>query len=285
VAAIASTIAGFGAAVAREKAAPTFRSSEEIEIETGIRTLALVPLLDNPDGPPETVLGAPTSLYGEAIRTLYMTLLLRQRSKMFVVTSARAGDGKTKLAASLALMAAKAGRKVLLVDADLCTGGASRLFRLSGHEGLAELIIGSRRFSEVVATGDADANFHFLPAGTPGNALAARSAVEEVRGLFAELRQEYELIVVDSPPVLAVADAMALSAQADATLFAVRWAATPRAAVKLGLKRLHASAGRGLVGIVLTMVDARNHSRFGYADSAFYTKDLVAYSHHREGAA
>jgi polysaccharide biosynthesis transport protein len=200
--------------------------------------------------------------------------------KMLVVTSSRAGDGKTKLAASVALIAAKAGRKVLLVDADLCTAGASRLFRLGGHEGLAELIIGSRRFPEVVATGGADPNFHFLAAGTPGNALTARSGMEEVSGLLRGLREEYELIVVDSPPVLAVADAMALSAQADVTLFAVRWGATPRTAVKFGLKRLHASADRVSVGTVLTMVDARNHSRFGYADSALYTKELVAYSRH-----
>ena len=111
---------------------------------------------------------------------------------------------------------------------------------------------------------------------------SVEALVEEVRGLLRGLREQYDLIVVDSPPVLAVADAMALSAQADATLFAVRWGATPRASVKLGLKRLHASADGASVGIVLTMVDARNHSRFGYADSAFYTKDLVAYYRPRE---
>ena len=77
--------------------------------------------------------------------------------------------------------------------------------------------------------------------------------------------------------MLAVADAMSLAAQADAALFAVRWGLTPRAAVKLGLKRLLASAHRASVGVVLTMVDAREHSRFGYADSAFYAKDLVGY--------
>jgi Mrp family chromosome partitioning ATPase len=95
--------------------------------------------------------------------------------------------------------------------------------------------------------------------------------------LFRRLRLEYDLIVIDSPPVLAVADAMTLAAQADATLLAVRWGSTPRAAVKLGLKRLHAAAHGASVSIVLTMVDAREHSRFGYADSAFYAKDLVAY--------
>jgi polysaccharide biosynthesis transport protein len=277
LAAVGSTMAGFGAAIAREKAAPTFRSSEEIEIETGLRTLALVPLIDNPQAPPEEALASPASLYGEAIRTAYMTLLLRQRLKIIVVTSARSGDGKTTLAASLALIAAKSGRKVLLVDADLCTAGASRTFRLAGHEGLAELVDGSKQFAEVVAAAGANPNFHFLAAGTPGKVLAARSGLDSSSGLFRRLREEYDLVVIDSPPVLAVADAMAMSAQADATLFAVRWGATPRAAVKLGLKRLHTSTHGAPVGVVLTMVDPRKHSRSGYADSAFYAKDLVGY--------
>jgi capsular exopolysaccharide synthesis family protein len=276
LAALGSTLAGVGVAIARERAAPTFRSGEEIENATGVRTLALLPLIDHPKAPPEQALASLASFYGEAIRTLYTTLLLRQRLRILVVTSARAGDGKTTLAASLALVAAKAGRKVLLVDADLCTAGASRIFRLSGQDGLAELLGGDRHFADVV-TGGANSNFHFLAAGAPGNALAARSGLEGAASLFRRLRAEYELIVIDSPPVLAVADAMTLAAQADAALFAVRWGSTPRAAVRLGLKRLQASAEGAAVGVVLTMVDAREHSRFGYADSAFYTKDLVGY--------
>jgi polysaccharide biosynthesis transport protein len=276
-AAVGSTMAGFGVALALERTAPTFRSSEEIENETGVRTLGLVPLIDNPDAPPEEALAAPASFYGEAVRALYMTLLLRQNLKMLVVTSARPGDGKTTLAASLALVAATAGRKVLLIDADLCTAGASRIFRVNEHEGLAELIADKRPFSDVIGTAHSNPNFHFLAAGTPGKVLAARAGLESVVGLFRRLREEYDLIVIDSPPVLAVADAMAVAAQADAVLFAVRWGSTPRAAVKLGLKRLHASARGASVGAVLTMVDAREHSRFGYADSAFYTKDLVGY--------
>jgi capsular exopolysaccharide synthesis family protein len=277
LAAFFSTAAGVGVAVARERAAPTFRSSDEIENETGVRTLALLPTINDPEAPPEYALAAPTSFYAEAIRTLYATLLAQRRLRMLVVTSASQGDGKTTLAAGLALIAAKAGRKVLLVDADLCTAGASRIFRATGQEGLAELIGGDRQSSEVIGAGISP-NFHFLAAGAPGNALPARSVLESARSLFRRLREEYDLIVVDSPPVLAVADAMTLAAQADATLFAVRWGSTPRAAVKLGLKRLHTSAGGASVGVVLTMVDAREHSRFGYGDSAFYAKDLVGYS-------
>jgi Mrp family chromosome partitioning ATPase len=132
----------------------------------------------------------------------------------------------------------------------------------------------------VVGRFDPSANFDFdfLSCGTQKNALAARSALENTLGLFRRLRQEYDLVIVDTPPILAVSDAMALSSQADATLFAIRWGMTPRAAVKLGLRRLLGSSHRQTVaGIVLTMVNARKHSRFGDEDSELYAKELVGY--------
>jgi capsular exopolysaccharide synthesis family protein len=281
IAAAGSVMAGFGAAFAREKHDQTFRSGQEVELETSYRPLALIPLTQNGKSPQEEILASSTSFYGETIRTLYMTLLLRQRFKVVVVTSARPGEGKTALATSLALMAAKAGKKVLLVDADLCTGGASRAFGLLGHEGLAELISGRKQLSEVVgsfAPTGAAADLHFLSCGTQTNVVAARSALESTLGLFRRLRDEYDLVIVDTPPILAVSDAMALSTQADAVLFAIRWGMTPRAAVRYGIRRLRASGRDATVtGMVLTMVNAREHSREGYEDSALYTKELVSY--------
>jgi succinoglycan biosynthesis transport protein ExoP len=279
IAVVGSTMAGFGAAFAREKHDQTFRSSHEVELETGLHPLALIPLTQNKSEPREQMLASSTSFYSETIRTLYMSLLLRQRFKIVVVTSARPGEGKTTLAASLALMAARSGRKVLLVDADLCTGGASHAFGLFGHAGLAELISGGKQFSEVVGTGlSANLDFDFLSCGSQKNAMAARSALENTLGLFRRLREEYDLVIVDTPPILAVSDAMALSTQADATLFAVRWGVTPRAAVKIGLRRmLGSSHRRNFTGIILTMVNAREHSRYGHEDSALYTKELISY--------
>jgi len=252
-----------------------------VELETGLHPLAVVPLTQSKGSPQEEVLASSTSFYTETVRTLYTTLLLHQRFKVVVVTSARPGEGKTTLAASLALMAARSRRKVLLVDADLCTGGASQVFGFHGCDGLAELIAGEKQFSDVVWKGPGvgtDSDFHFLTCGTQKNAMIARSAPLNILGLFRRLREEYDLIIVDTPPILAVSDAMALCTQADASLFAVRWGVTPRAAVKLGLRRLLGTdQGRNFTGIILTMVNAREHSRYGHDDSALYTKELVGY--------
>jgi uncharacterized protein involved in exopolysaccharide biosynthesis len=282
IAAVGSTTAGVGITLARDKADQnrTFRSGEQIEIATGIRTLALVPLTNHSRDPHDEVIASPGSIYAEAIRALDRALFLRRKSKVLVVTSAHPGEGKTALAISLALTAAAAGRKILLVDADLCKGGATQAFGLTGHLGLAELIALERPFSEVVATAGPSSNFHFLASGQQDRAIAARSVLERANGLLPRLRADYDLIIIDTPPVLAVSDAIALSAEADMTVFAVRWGATPRSAAKLGLRRLLRSSGNGgMAGIVLTMVNPRLHSRYDFADSAFYTKELLGYHH------
>lgn len=279
IAAVGSTMVGIGFTLMRDKADQnrSFRSGEQIEIATGIHTLALVPLTNHPRDPHDEVIALPGSIYAEAIRGLYRALFLRRKSKMLVVTSAHPGEGKTTLAISLALMAAAAGRKILLVDADLCKGGATQAFGLTGQPGLAELIALERPFSEVVATAGPSSNLHFVASGQQNSAIAARSVLERATGLLHRLREDYDLIIIDTPPVLAVSDAIALSAQADVTVFAVRWGATPRLAAKLGLRRLLRSNHNGMVGIVLTMVNPRLHSRYDFPDSAFYTKELLGY--------
>jgi Mrp family chromosome partitioning ATPase len=141
------------------------------------------------------------------------------------------------------------------------------------------MVAGVGQFSEVVATaGPTTLNLDFLACGTHSNVIAARCALEKTFGLFRRLRDEYDLVIIDTPPILAVSDAMALSNHADATLLAVRWGVTPRAAVQLAQRRLLGSSKDGpAIGIVLTMVNPRLHARYGFADSASYTKELLSY--------
>jgi Mrp family chromosome partitioning ATPase len=90
------------------------------------------------------------------------------------------------------------------------------------------------------------------------------------------LAQRFELVVIDSPPLVAVADSRLLAPQVDAAILVVRWAATPRQVVSLAAKQL-AEARANITGVVLSLVDSRKHARYGFADSAYYYGPVKRY--------
>jgi len=94
--------------------------------------------------------------------------------------------------------------------------------------------------------------------------------------LLRSLEKQYEYVVLDSPPVLAVSDARILSGLVHATLFVVRWADTPREIVAQGLKQILTSGGN-LAGVVLSQVNAKKHARYGYGDSGYYYGRIKKY--------
>jgi polysaccharide biosynthesis transport protein len=90
------------------------------------------------------------------------------------------------------------------------------------------------------------------------------------------LKQRYDVVIVDSPPVLAVTDALTIAQCVDWTVMSVRWGATPRKIVKLALRRL-ASSGTKVAGATLAMVNSRRHAQYGYSDSMLYSKSFRDY--------
>ena len=108
-----------------------------------------------------------------------------------------------------------------------------------------------------------------MQAGRIGSDLPDRFLSDTMARMLAELRGEYDLILLDSPPVQAIAEARILAGIADATLLCVRWCATPRPVVQHTLELLE-EANAHVVGCVLTRVDALAHVRSGYADADVY---------------
>jgi Mrp family chromosome partitioning ATPase len=94
--------------------------------------------------------------------------------------------------------------------------------------------------------------------------------------LLEELAARFDLVIFDSPPVMAAADARILAQKVDAVVMAVRWGATRRESVKLALRQLEADGARA-TGVVLTLVDARRHAQYSYGDSGAYTGELEKY--------
>ncbi len=270
-----STLIGLMLAFAVEQLDAGFRSGEQIEQATGMPVLGLVPMLTGLDAigrsPATYILEHPRSAFGESIRTLNTSILLFRVDappKTILITSSLPKEGKTMLSVSLARLRGTAGQKVIVIDADIRRPNIHRVFGTALQPGLTELLAGQASLEEVVRKDEAT-NAHFIPAGrsvpNPSDLLGSEQMKKYIDGLT----KIYDLIVFDSPPVLAVSDARILSNAVDMTVFVVRWAHTRREVVNQGLKQIITSGGH-LAGVVLSLVDAKKHARYGFADSGYY---------------
>ena len=195
----------------------------------------------------------------EAFRNLRTSLIWSdggEALKTLVVTSAAPGEGKTLTAANLAVTLAYDGLRVLLVDCDIRRPRVHGLFRMPRSPGLMELLTTSRHpSSDPVSAPDAIretsiAGLSVLTCGAlPSNAANLLSSTR-MRGLLQELREEYDIIVLDTPPVLATADAGIVASLTDGVLLVVRAGATDRNAAQRACQQL-ANVGARVVGTVL----------------------------------
>ena len=266
-------LAGFGvlaaAAIAvafallREALDRGVRSPEQLQRLTGLRVLAAVPRVRR--DPAGRVLVRPLGALAEALRGLYTSLLLadiERPPRTILVTSALPGEGKTALACCLARVLARSGNRVLLIDADLRYPRIAHSLKLPAGPGLSDLLTRQCTLEAALQRDPApelDGRLSVLPAGRasdPGRLLDS----ERLGALVAELAAAYDAVLIDAPPVLAVADPRTLSARVDATLLAVRWARTPRTSVQRAVTLLR-EAGAELAGTAMVRVDPRHHVR------------------------
>ena len=208
---------GVGGAFAMEKLKAGFTTPREVEEALGIPVLASVSQMKKSQlvkdrknlQVPFYQIHHPLSPFSEAIRTLRSSIHMSDVDhppKVIHVTSARPGEGKTTIAVSLAISAASAGLKVVLVDADLRRPAASRLFKLEKEKGLVDLLIGATTADEV-AMFYKDVKLTVIPAGSkslnPPDVLGS----ERMKALIAHLREKFDYVVLDTPPVGPVVDA------------------------------------------------------------------------------
>jgi succinoglycan biosynthesis transport protein ExoP len=195
--------------------------------------------------------------------------------KAVLVTSALPNEGKSATASSLAVSAARAGHKVLLVDFDLRRPSVAREFGHRPHGGVVEVITGDQSLGQAVISDEAT-GIDILPVRSSPADTTALLTAPRIRALLGELRRRYDYVVLDSPPLLAVTDARLLALHVDATVFVVRWERTKADAAAAGLKVLR-EAGARVAGAVLTQVHLKKHARFRYGDGVQYYKSYDEY--------
>ena len=204
------------------------------------------------------------------MRTLRNTILLSDfegRLHSIMLTSAAPGEGKTTLAAHLAIANADRGRKTLLVDADLRRPSLHAKFALTPNHGLSNVLTGDLSWHEAVIPIEGKPNLDFLPAGL-GSHRAADLIGPHLAALLDEFGKEYDLVILDSPPLLGFAECLQMATAADGVLIVSRAGATRRKAVAeviSVLKRLRTN----IVGVVLNQV-TQNMSSDGYSYYGHY---------------
>jgi capsular exopolysaccharide synthesis family protein len=265
---------GFGAAVVVDSLDKSIRKRGDIEPMLGIPGLVVIPRLASA-GPNRRLkalprrgvqrasrsdnqmldlvtIADPRSPSAEAFRTLRTNLMFSQavdEMRTLVVTSASPGEGKTITAANLAVAFAQQGMRILLVDSDLRRGRLNRVFGIPREPGLSELVLGYEPEDKVTRETSV-AGLYVIPSGKLPPNPAEMLGGQHARETLAKLTEGYDLVIIDTPPLLAASDAAILATLSDGVIMVLRAGSTESAAAQQAMQQLNAIGAR-VVGAVL----------------------------------
>ncbi len=273
---MAALIAGLGlgvcGALALEMLSTGFTTPRQVEELLGLPVLASVRRMQKgklvKDGEiipiPFYQLHYPLSPLSEAMRTLRSSIHMSdvdQPPKVIHVTSSKPSEGKSTIAMSLAVSAAVSGLKVALIDADLRHPSTSRAFNLENQKGLVDLLLGTISSEKAFSVVQRDLQLFVLPAGSKSLNPTDLLGSERMKQLLSGLKQTFDYVVVDTPPVGPVIDPVIVASLADKTIFIVEWASTPRELVVTTMRQL--SNQKRIAGVVLNSVKQERAKKYG----------------------
>ena len=279
---VASTILGVLLVILLEQLDSGFRSRDQIEASTGVTVLGLVPSLRSGwfsrVEPHDDILDRPNTVLGESFRTLRTALLLSNVDnppRTVLVTSSVPGEGKSTTALSLARTVAKHGQKCLIIDGDLRHPSLHRAFDVDNEIGLIDYLSSNTPLEEIVQI-DFRSGSHYILAGQSIPHTTDLLGSEKMRALLTALGEVYDLVVIDTPPVLALSDTLVLLRFVDKTVFLVQWEKTRRETAIAGLRQV-INAGADLAGIVLSQVDLKRQAQYRYGGDVYNAYYHTAY--------
>lgn len=276
-------IAALAAVMVAEGLDAGLTTAEDVERRLDKAYLGGVPLLASiAEGerlsPMDHVVQKPLSAFSEAFRNLRTSIQqsrLGEPVKVVALTSSLPGEGKTTTTICLGRAAALQGLKVVIVDCDLRRQTINRMFDEAPSAGLLEVLSGEKTLDQVL-TVDPITGASILPLAnnvfTPRDVFGS-TAMDR---LLVELRARFDLVLLDTAPVLPVADTRILASKADVLVFLARWRKTPQDAIEASFRLLETS-GAFLAGVVLTQIDMKAQSKYGLGDSGYYYADYKKY--------
>jgi polysaccharide biosynthesis transport protein len=208
----------------------------------------------------------PQSQMAESYRALRTSLLLTSLGgppKVILVTSALPQEGKTTTSINTAIVLAQKGTRVLLIDADLRRPSIHKTLGMGPKTGLSNVLTGNATLQQAVGRSSILPTLFVLTAGTPPPNPAELLASSNMRDILAELREQYDHIVVDTPPTLSVTDAVVMSTRADAVVLVIRSGQTTKQALRRSRDLLMQVNAR-VAGVLLNAVDLTSPDYYYY---------------------
>ncbi len=289
---------GLGLAYLVEIADKTFRTPDEISQSLGCALIGHIPVLTAPkkgsinESPiDETVVSyhRPKSLSAESFRAVRTALYFStqgENHKVIQVTSATPGDGKSTLSSNLAVSIAQSGKKTLLVDADLRRPTIHYLMGINSEVGFAQVLSGDADPQEAILETSIP-GLYVMPCGEkPGNPAELLTSLKLAEALDV-LREEFDFVIIDSPPLLAVTDPVAVAARADGTIMAIRIKKNVKVSAERAVKVLN-TVNANIVGVVVNGVGsstgaAGNYSGYGGYGAPYYQYGGYGYGYGNYG--
>lgn len=273
---ILGLLVGVAGAVMRDLFDSSIKSPQDLAQVTDASVMAVVPfdasvpkhpLISDREGSSERV---------EAFRVLRTNLQfvdLDSKRQMLVISSAVPDEGKTVTATNLAITLTQTGRSVLIIDCDFRKPRVARLLGLENSVGLLTALVGRASLDDCIQRHESGVDF--LATGPVPPNPAEVLETQAMRDLLVTVRDAYDVVIIDAPPLLPVADPAIIAPMADGVLLVTRHGRTNRDLVKQSVDRLDAVGGR-IVGVVLNMSPRRAISGYGYGYGYGYGEEVVA---------
>lgn len=261
-------LGGIGLAFLFDKLDDTVKSGGDLEDVTGLSVLGIVPQIDKQEISSSVGMLThqdPTSALAEAYRSFKTALSLSAAGgypKTLQIASSGVGEGKTTTAIGVALSFIQAGAKVLLVDGDLRNPSIHKDMDIKNDVGLTNFLAGNEKLGQVVKRSSLNANMWVLTAGPISPNPAELLASEKMKEFLDKAEKQFDVVVVDGPPVLGLADALVLSNITRGTVLVVDAGETRKGVLTDALKRLH-GVQANIIGTVLTKYN-QGHSEYSY---------------------
>ena len=283
-------LSGFGLGCLVELADKTFHNPDEIMKQLNVPLIGHVPVIGQSKRylvensliePIVCTYHRPKSQVSESFRAVRTALYFNTQGKqhsVIQVTSPTPGDGKSTLASNLAVSIAQSGKRVLLVDGDMRRPRQAATFGISSKEGFATVLSGRSQWRDVVYECEEIEGLTVMPCGAKPNNPAELSTSPQVKELIEEMRAEFDFVIIDTPPLLAVTDACPIAARVDGVMLCIRIKKNVRVSAERATEML-SNLGANCIGLVVNGVGAQS----GYGSQYTYGAYRAGYSYNGYG--